>query len=70
MKRMTKYRGRREMTKVQNAIMALGTLFLIGTLFSYVYFMNKENDRIRDFIKNYDKERKVYYLQKDLFGGY
>ena len=70
MKRMTKFRGRREMTKVQNAIMALGTLFLIGTLFSYAYFMDKENDRIRDFIKNYDKERKVYYLQKDLFGGY
>ena len=70
MKRMTKYRGRREMTKVQNAIMALGTLFLIGTLFSYVYFMNKENDRIRYFIKNYDKEIKVFYIQKDLFGGY
>lgn len=70
MKRMTKFRGRREMTKVQNVIMACGTLFLIGTLFSYAYFMDKENDRIRDFIKNYDKERKVYYLQKDLFGGY
>ena len=29
MKRMTKFRGRREMTKVQNVIMACGTLFLI-----------------------------------------
>ena len=70
MKRITKFRGRREMTKVQNAIMTCGILFVIGTLFSYAYFMDKENDRIRDFIKNYDKERKVYYLQKDLFGGY
>ena len=55
MKRMTKYRGRREMTKVQNVIMACGTLFLIGTLFSYAYFIDKENDRIRDFIKNEKK---------------
>ena len=70
MKRMTKYEGSRRATKVQNLLIMVGSLFLVAVVFSYAYFTDKENDRIRDFIKNYDKERKVYYLQKDLFGGY
>ena len=70
MKRMTKYEASRKATKVQNLLIMVGSLFLVAVVFSYAYFTDKENDRIRDFIKNYDKERKVYYLQKDLFGGY
>lgn len=69
MKRVNRNKTRRIKTKIENMAIILGTLFIIATAFSYAYFMDKENDRIMNFIKDYDKERKVYYLQKDLFGG-
>lgn len=66
MRRMDKHENKRRRTQSNTIILAL--LFTTVCSFSYGFFMSRENDRIVDLIKNYDKSAKVYYLQRDLFG--
>lgn len=69
MSRMINFEKKRNKNKFYNiAIIYLG-VFIFVAISSYAYFVHKENDRIKEFILNYDKSSKVYYLQKDLFGG-
>lgn len=46
-----------------------GTLFVVVSVAAFGYFVNKENDKIKKFILNYDKTKTVYSLQKDFKGG-
>lgn len=66
MRRMDKHENKRERMKSGTIILAL--LFTTVCSFSYGFFMSRENDRMVNLIKNYDKSAKVYYLQTDLFG--
>ncbi len=66
MRRMDKHENKRERMKSSTIILAL--LFTTVCSFSYGFFMSRENDRMVNLIKNYDKSAKVYYLQRDLFG--
>lgn len=69
MSRMKNNEGQRKITKVKNLITILLLIYIIAAPLAYGYFMDKENDRIIDFIKNYDSDKKVFYLKKDLLGG-
>ena len=69
MSRMKNNEGQRKITKIKNLITILLLIYIIAAPLAYGYFMNKENDRIIDFIKNYDSDKKVFYLKKDLLGG-
>lgn len=69
MSRMKNNEGQRKITKIKNLITILLLIYIIAAPLAYGYFMDKENDRIIDFIKNYDSDKKVFYLKKDLLGG-
>lgn len=66
MRRMDKHENKRR--RIQSNTIILSLLFTTVCSFSYGFFMSRENDRIVDLIKKYDKSAKVYYLQRDLFG--
>lgn len=69
MSRMKNNEGQRKITKVKNLMTILLLVYIIAAPLAYGYFMDKENDRVVDFIKNYDSDKKVFYLKKDLLGG-
>lgn len=69
MDRMSKFEKERNKSKAISIAMLCITIFIFVATASYAYFVNKENNRIREFIMNYDKSASVFYLQQDLFGG-
>ena len=69
MDRMSKFEKERNKSKAISIAILCITIFIFVATASYAYFINKENNRIKNFIMNYDKSASVYYLQRDLFGG-
>lgn len=64
-----KIKKRESRIKMAKIIGAYAILFISAFSISTAYLINKENNKIRELILNYDKTKDVYSLQQDFKGG-
>lgn len=69
MKRAEKYKTERQKSYWIGMIISLSILFVIGFNVTTSILIFKENQKIINFILNYDKTEQVYNLQQDYLGG-
>lgn len=61
----------RESKRKETIYLSIIVILIFTSTFgiAYGFFVSKENDRIKEKIKNYDSDLKVYYLKKDIEKG-
>lgn len=65
----SKIKKTEKIIKMAKIIGAYVMLFISAFSISTAYLVNKENNKIRELILNYDKTKDVYNLQQDFKGG-
>lgn len=61
----------RESKRKETIYFSIIVILIFTSTFSaaYAFFVSKENDKIKEKIRNYNSDSKVYYLKKDIEKG-
>lgn len=66
MGRIQNNKTKRTVNKLVNTAGVLVLVYIVATPAAYAYITHKENKKIINYIKDYDSDKKVFYLKKDL----